>query len=139
MRDWSSDVCSSDPMASSTTIAMANTNALNVNKFKLKPNKFNTKNVPTNDTGMAIAGIKVDRISCKKIYTTMNTRIKASIKVLTTSWMDANKKSLALCAILIFNPVGKFWFVSFNVFSNCEMVAVAFEPANWKAIAVTPV
>ena len=57
---------STTTMASSTTIAMASTIADNVNKFKLKPINFNTKKVPTKATGMAIAGIKVERISCKK-------------------------------------------------------------------------
>ena len=72
-------------MASSTTIAMASTIAERVSKLILKPISFSTKKVAINATGMAIAGIKVERISCKKIYTTMNTRINASINVLTTS------------------------------------------------------
>ena len=100
---------STTTMASSTTMAIANTKADNVNKFKLKPIIFNAKNVAIKATGMAIAGINVERISCKKTYTTMNTKINASIKVLTTSWIEANKKSLALWAILIPKPSGKFF------------------------------
>ena len=34
---------------------------------------------------IAIAGINVERKSCKKTYTTKNTKIKASIRVLITS------------------------------------------------------
>ncbi|CDD83470.1 unknown [Bacteroides sp. CAG:462] len=64
---------------------MASTIADNVSKFKLKPISFMAKKVAIKATGMAIAGINVERISCRKIYTTMNTRINASINVLTTS------------------------------------------------------
>ena len=85
------------------TIAMASTIAERVSRFTLKPISFSTKKVATNATGMAIAGISVERISCKKIYTTINTKINASINVLITSWIEANKKSLAFWAILIFN------------------------------------
>ena len=77
-----------------------------VSKLILKPISFNTKKVAINATGMAMAGINVERISCRKIYTTMNTRIKASINVLITSCMEAKRKSLALCAMFIFKPAG---------------------------------
>lgn len=86
---------STTTMASSTTIAMASTIADRVNKFTLNPISFNTKNVAIKATGIAIAGINVERISCKNTYTTMNTKINASIKVLITSWIDAYKKSFA--------------------------------------------
>ena len=76
---------STTTMASSTTIAMASTMAERVSKLILKPISFSTKNVAINATGIAMAGINVERKSCKKTYTTMNTRIKASINVLITS------------------------------------------------------
>ena len=59
------------------TIAMASTMAERVSKLILKPISFNTKKVAINATGMAMAGINVERKSCKKMYTTMNTRMKA--------------------------------------------------------------
>ena len=113
---WSSLACtpSTTTIASSTTIAMASTKAHSVNKFTLKPIRYNTKKVPINATGMAIAGIKVERKSCKKTYTTKNTRIKASISVLSTSCIDANKKSLALSKVATFTPEGK----SFSILSR---------------------
>ena len=55
---------------------------------------------------MAIVGINVERKSCKKIYTTINTRINASINVFNTSWIEANKKSLAFMETFIFKPAG---------------------------------
>ncbi|MNN24131.1 hypothetical protein D3C81_1375490 [compost metagenome] len=71
-------------MASSTTIPIARTRAKSVNILIENPNIFMKKNVPTIDTGTAMAGIKVERKSCKKIKTTINTKIKASIRVLMT-------------------------------------------------------
>ena len=84
---WSNLACtpSTTTMASSTTIAMASTSAHNVSKFKLNPTKDSMKNVPIRATGMAIVGINVERKSCKKIYTTINTRMNASINVFNTS------------------------------------------------------
>ena len=75
--------------------------------------------------------------ACRKIYTTMNTRINASIKVLTTSWIEANRKSLALCAIFIFKPEGS---VSDALLSTCSkslIVCVALVPAIWYTIQDT--
>jgi hypothetical protein len=60
---------------------MAKTKAKRVSKFRDYPNKFKKKKVPTIETGTAIAGIRVDLKSCKKMNTTRNTKTKASIKV----------------------------------------------------------
>ena len=46
------------------------------------------------DTGTEIAGIRVDLKSCRKINTTINTKMNASIKVVTTLVMEAFRKSL---------------------------------------------
>ena len=54
---------STTTMASSTTIAIANSNADNVNKLIENPNTERKKNVPTKDTGTAINGIVVERQS----------------------------------------------------------------------------
>ena len=128
---------STTTMASSTTIAIASTIADKVSKFTLNPISFKTKKVAINATGMAIAGINVERKSCKNTYTTINTKIKASINVLITSWIDANKKSLAFCAILIFNPAGNDSCALAKVASRSEIVWVAFVPAIWYTIQVT--
>ena len=85
---------STTTMASSTTIPIAKTKAKSVNKFKEYTRRFRKKNAPIIDTGTAIAGINVERKSCKKINTTMNTKINASIKVWTTFSIEASRNSL---------------------------------------------
>ncbi|MNN22035.1 hypothetical protein D3C81_1353780 [compost metagenome] len=79
---------STTTIASSTTIPMASTSANNVSRLIEKPNTCIKKNVPTIETGTAMAGISVERKSCKKINTTINTKIKASNKVLKTCLID---------------------------------------------------
>ncbi|MNL52442.1 hypothetical protein D3C87_1756220 [compost metagenome] len=79
---------STTTIASSTTIPIANTNANNVRRLMEKPNNCIKKKVPKIATGTAIAGISVDLKSWRKINTTMNTSIKASIKVCCTCSMD---------------------------------------------------
>ncbi|MNS69904.1 hypothetical protein D3C86_1071600 [compost metagenome] len=78
-------------IASSTTTPIAKTKANNVIKFKeISKNCMNT-NVPTSETGTAIAGITVERQSPKKRKTTNPTKIKASIKVWITFSIEASK------------------------------------------------
>ncbi|GAQ48759.1 hypothetical protein FPK15_contig00017-0012 [Flavobacterium psychrophilum] len=78
-------------MASSTTTPIANTRANSVTKFIFIPKKFIKANVPTSDTGTAIAGIIVERQSPKNKKTTNPTRINASIKVCSTFSIEASK------------------------------------------------
>ena len=75
---------STTTIASSTTIPIANISANNVNKLIEKPNSCMKKKVPKIATGTAMAGIKVDLKSCKKIKTTMNTNKNASNNVYLT-------------------------------------------------------
>ncbi len=82
-------------MASSTTIPIASTIANSVSRLIVNPKRLRKKNVPTIATGTAIAGISVDRKSCKKMNTTMNTRINASTSVLITFSIEALRYSLA--------------------------------------------
>ena len=128
---------STTTIASSTTIAIASTSAHNVNKFKLNPTRDRMKKVPIRATGMAIVGINVERKSCKKIYTTINTRINASINVFNTSWIEAKRKSLAFMEMFSFNPVGNVFDASSNNASISLMVCVALVPAIWYTIQVT--
>lgn len=53
-----------------------------------------------------------------------------SINVLITSWIEANKKSLAFWAILIFKPVGSDSCAFASTFSKSEIVSVALEPCH---------
>ena len=76
-------------MASSTTIAIASTSADSVIRLIEKPMRLSTENVPINATGMAMAGMMVERKSCKKIYTTRNTKMNASIRVWITLPIEA--------------------------------------------------
>src|SRR5690606_15486764 len=115
-------------IASSTTIPTANTKANNVNMLIVKPNKLKKKNVPIIATGTEIAGINVERQSCKKTNTTINTKIKASISVMITFEMDSSKKSLALTKVVNFTPSGKFLADSSNTFKHPSITSCAFEP-----------
>ena len=86
---------------------MANTMAHKVSRLTLKPIRYRPKKVPISATGIAMAGIKVERKSCKKIYTTKNTSTNASSKVFNTSWIESNKKSLAFNNSTTLTPGGK--------------------------------
>src|SRR6185436_6090030 len=79
---------SSTTIASSTTIPIASTMPNSVSILIEKPNICMAANVPINDTGTASIGMTVARQFCKKISTTKNTRIIASISVLTTSLIE---------------------------------------------------
>ena len=76
-----------------------------------------------------MAGISVERKSCRKINTTMNTRINASIKVLITSWIEAKRKSFTLCATLMSMPSGKSFLHSSRRAVTSLTICVALEPA----------
>ena len=79
---------SSTTIASSTTIPIANTIPNKVKVLIEKPSTYIPANVPIIDTGTAKQGIKVARQFCKNKYTTANTKIIASINVVTTSSID---------------------------------------------------
>ena len=91
---------------------MAKTRANKVNKFMEYPNRFKKKNVPIMDTGTAMAGISVERKSCKKTNTTKNTNRKASINVIITLSIDAVRNKLVSTGIEILIPFGKLFIIS---------------------------
>ena len=93
-------------MASSTTIAIASSRADSVSRLMENPKIQRKRKVPTKATGTAIIGISVERKSCKKIYTTMNTSTRVMIKVKITSSIDANKNSVTSIRMTFFNPGG---------------------------------
>ena len=125
-------------MASSTTVPITSTNANNVIRLRLKPATIINANVPTNDTTIPTNGIIVERTSCKNTYTTKITRMIASISVRTTLLIDANKKSLVLFTWSNSTPLGRSLRTSSRSWSISSFTAVAFEPAVWKTIAITP-
>ncbi|MNL25972.1 hypothetical protein D3C87_1474770 [compost metagenome] len=110
---------------------MASTSAKRVSRLMVKPNSFRKKNVPIIATGTAMAGIRVERKSCRKINTTINTRIKASMIVKISLEIEASRNSLALANTPIFTPLGKLFSASFRIFSVCLMMSCALEPAVW--------
>ena len=75
-------------MASSTTMPMARIKPNSVRLLMESPVASNTENVPISDTGIANAGTRVVRKSCKKMYTTNTTSRIATIKLLMTSLID---------------------------------------------------
>ena len=115
-------------------MAMASTRADSVMRFTEKPMRFMPKKVPTRATGMAMAGMMVERKSCRKTYTTKNTRMKASMRVLITSWMEALRKSLLLRVMANSVPLGSAGFILSISFIQSLMICVALEPAVWKTI-----
>ena len=64
---------------------MTSTSANSVIRLILNPAMDMNANVPINETTMPTSGISVERMSCKKTYTTRTTSRIASINVFTTS------------------------------------------------------
>ena len=95
-------------------------------------------NVPTSETTIPTNGITVERISCKNTYTTKITNRIASNKVFTTSWMEANRKSLELITWVSSMPLGKSFRASSRNASICWFTSVAFDPAVWKIMQEIP-
>ena len=77
-------------MASSTTMPMASTSPNIDSVFTEKPSMGKKMNVPMIDTGMVRSGMMVARTDCRKMKTTSVTRMSASTKVFTISWIDAS-------------------------------------------------
>ena len=122
---------STTTIALSTTIPMAKTREKRVNKLIENPKASINVNVPTSETGTAIIGTKVARQSCKKINTTSATKIKASNKVLITSWMEASKKRDTSYEIVKPIPGGKVLvFNSAKRFFTFSITSAAFEPGR---------
>jgi hypothetical protein len=85
---WCS-TASTTTMASSTTMPMASTSPNSVRLFRLKPIAAMAANVPMMATGTATSGIRAERQFCRNTSTTRATRMMASRRVLTTSWIDS--------------------------------------------------
>ena len=76
---------------------MASTRAKSVSRLIENPATARKANVPISDTRIEIVGTSVERISCRKTYTTSTTRMMASMRVLITSLIEAKRKSFTLC------------------------------------------
>ena len=118
-------------------MAIANNKADSVNRLMEKPNIHRKKNVPINATGTAIIGIRVDRKSCRKTYTTTNTNKRVIISVNTTSSIEAKRNSVMSCSMVYFRPGGKFLLSSSSSFLTSVAICVALEPAICCTIPIT--
>ena len=85
---------STTTIASSTTMPIASTSASSETVLAEKPSASITANVPISDTGTAISGISVARKLPRNRKTTITTRMKASIRVWTTSSMLSLTKAV---------------------------------------------
>ena len=125
-------------MASSTTVPIASTSAKSVSRLMENPATERKAKVPMSDTKIETVGISVERISCRKTYTTSTTRMMASMRVLITSLMEAKRKSFTLCRWAMAMPFG----MSASTSSSSSLIwlttSVAFEPAVWKTMVLTP-
>ena len=81
---------STTTMASSTTMPIASTSPNIDSVLTEKPSSGKKMKVPTSDTGTVSSGMIVARTFCKKMNTTSVTRIRASMNVLTISWIEAS-------------------------------------------------
>ena len=85
---------STTTMASSTNRPIASTIPNMVSVFIENPAKPMTVNVPSRTTGMVMVGISVARMFCRNRYMSRNTRMMASIRVLTTSVSEMRTKGV---------------------------------------------
>ena len=112
------DTCSSSMMrstfsmtmiASSTTIPIESTSPNSVRRLTVKPSTAIPKNVPMIETGTASAGMSVERHFCRKMYTTIVTRMIARKSVISTSWIEAVMNGVRSKPISQCTPGGKFF------------------------------
>ena len=99
-RSMCSSTFSMTTIASSTTIPMANTSAKRVSVLIVKSKTTKVAKVPMMETGTAKTGIKVVRHFCRNTKTTRMTKSNDSMKVISTSSMDALMKAVLSTTIL---------------------------------------
>ena len=118
-------------------MAIANNRADSVRRFTENPKTQRKKNVPMSATGTAIIGMSVERKSCRKMYTTKNTRNRVMISVLTTSAIDAKRNSVTSCSIVYFIPGGMLFCASARAAFTSVAMFVALDPAICWTIPMT--
>ena len=104
----------------------------------LNPATVIKANVPIKETTIATNGISVERISCKKTYTTKDNEDNGLYQGFTTSWIEAYKKSFVLINFTTSIPFGKSFEASSRKASILLFTSVAFDPAVWKTIQEIP-
>ena len=122
---------STTTIASSTTMAIANTKPKRVSIFTENPNKCMTAKVQISDTGMVRDGIITARQFCKNNKITSMTSNVVSTNVTNTSSIEADTKSVVSRTTSYRTPVGKFS-ASFSISARtCFETLNAFEPGDW--------
>src|SRR5260221_405456 len=121
-------------IASSTTSPVASVMPNSVNVLMENPNALIKINVPTNDTGMVIAGMNVLRQSCKNKKMTIITSAIACSSVIITSRIDSLTTLVVSKAIAYFSPGGKF----FQSRRNSAFAALSTSSAFAPGSCVTP-
>ena len=97
---WCS-TASTTTIASSTTRPIASTRPNSDRVLIEKPSNGKNAKVPTSETGTASSGIKVARQPCRKMKTTMMTRMSASKSVLTISLIPSVTASVVSSEISV--------------------------------------
>ena len=105
-RSISACVFSTTTMASSTSDPMTRINPNIVNTFIVKPNMYMNVNVPTRDTGMAMAGTNVARTSCMKRYVMATTSRSATMSVMNVSFRNTLVNAVVSSASTPTTPAG---------------------------------
>src|SRR5580704_13559012 len=118
-------------IASSTTSPVASVMPNSVSVLIEKPKALTNMNVPTNDTGIVIAGMNVLRQSCKNKKMTMITRPTASSNVISTSLIDSPTTVVESNATAYFIPGGKFFESRANSSFAAWSTSRAFAPGSW--------
>ena len=121
---------STTTIASSTTIPMASTKPSKVSVFNENPMMSMKPNVPINEMGTAMIGMRAALQFCKEKNTTMTTRNNASNSVLYTSWIDCEIYSVMSNGKLYSKPSGKFLLMSFIAFLTFSATSIALAPGS---------
>ena len=129
-------VFSSTTIASSTTKPVATVNAIRLRLFRLKPSKYITPNVPSNDTTVATAGINVARALRKNALTTSTTSAIEMSSVISTSRSDARMELVLSDATDNFTSCGNCACSSGSKARMPSTVAITFA-SGWRRISTT--
>ena len=127
----SREAFSTTTMASSTTIAIANTNPNNVNKFMENPRSRITANVPNNEIGIVNAGIMTARKFCKNKNITKITSNVVSAIVTKTSSIEAVTYFVLSITISILMPSGRNCCRSLTLAFTSLATSKALDPGIW--------
>ena len=118
---------------------MASTRANSVRMLSEKPASITIAKVPNNDTQIEMDGIIVALMFCRKKNTTRITRMMAIIRVSTTLWMAAKRKSSEVIMVMNSSPAGIDGNISSHIFVMRAFTSVALAPGDWKIMSMVPV